>query len=226
MSADAPAGAAMGAGTPVGTGTSAGTPAAALHVETIDLGMWVFLASEVLFFGVLFVGYTMTRLRFPDAFAAAGRHTSLPLGTINTAVLLTSSLAMALAVQRLCHGRCRVARRLLGATAALGMLFLGIKAAEYGLDYTEHLVPALDFRFDAAHAAGARLFFWLYFVITGVHAVHLTIGVALTLAAMRWLHGSQRAERFDRVRVVGLYLHFVDIVWIFVFPCLYLVSRT
>jgi cytochrome c oxidase subunit III len=198
---------------------------APLHAETVDLGMWVFLASEVLFFGVLFVAYAMTRLRFPDAFAAAGHRTSLALGTLNTVVLLTSSLTMALAVQREAVGRRSAAAVLLGVTAALGLLFAGVKTFEYHADYVEHLVPALDFRFDPTYAAGARLFFWLYFALTGVHALHLAIGIALTLLAVRWLRAADARQHGGRIRVVGLYWHFVDVVWIFVFPCLYLVSR-
>ena len=199
---------------------------APLHAETIDFGMWVFLASEVLFFGVLFVAYTMTRWRFPEAFAAAGRHTSLPLGTINTAVLLTSSLTMVLAVQRQAIARYASAALLLAITAALGVVFIVIKGSEYVLEYREHLVPALDFRFDTAHAAGAQLFFWLYFVITGLHALHLVIGIALTSLGVRWVRAPDAKLRTGRIRLLGLYWHFVDIVWIFVFPCLYLVSRT
>src|SRR5690242_4471722 len=160
---------------------------ATLHAETVDFGMWVFLASEVLFFGVLFVAYTMTRLRFPGAFAAAGHHTSLPLGTLNTAVLLTSSLTMALAVQRQALARYTSAALLLALTAALGAVFVVIKGTEYVLEYHHHLVPALDFRFDAPDAIGAQLFFWLYFVITGLHALHLIVGIVLTSLGVRWM---------------------------------------
>jgi cytochrome c oxidase subunit 3 len=203
--------------------SSAETP---LHAETVDFGMWVFLTSEVLFFGVLFVAYTMTRLRFPEAFAAAGHHTSLPLGTLNTAVLLTSSLTMALAVERQASARYARAALLLAVTAALGVAFVAIKGTEYVLEYREHLVPALDFRFDDRYATGARLFFWLYFVITGLHALHLIVGIALALTSAHWMRTPDPQSKTARIRLVGLYWHFVDIVWIFVFPCLYLVSRT
>ena len=193
----------------------------------VDLGMWVFLTTETLFFGVLFFGYFVSRLRFPDAFAAASRHTDFMLGTINTGVLLTSSLTMALAVQAAKLGARRVAVGLMIATAAIGVLFLVIKGVEYRNDFLEGLVPGDHFVFDPAYLHGAELFFWLYFVMTGVHAIHLLIGVGLVTATalrMRLAGGAGPTPIF--VEATGLYWHFVDIVWIFLYPCLYLVSRS
>ena len=195
--------------------------------EACDLGMWVFLTTETLFFGVLFFGYLMARLRFPEAFAAAGRHTDFALGTINTAVLLTSSLAMALAVRAAAIRRRRWTVLLLGATLAFGVAFLVIKGFEYRAEYLEHLVPGADFRFDAAQRHAAELFFWLYFVMTGIHAVHLAIGIGVIgVAAVRVGLRGFAAQSPLSIEMTGLYWHFVDIVWIFIYPCLYLVARS
>ena len=194
--------------------------------EACDLGMWVFLTTETLFFGVLFFGYLMARLRFPDAFAAAGRHTDLVLGTINTAVLLTSSLAMALAVRAAAIRRRRWTVLLLGATLAFGVAFLVIKGFEYRAEYLEHLVPGAGFRFEAAQCHAAELFFWLYFVMTGIHAVHLAIGIVIiAVFAARLEFRGFAVQSPLSVEMAGLYWHFVDIVWIFLYPCLYLIAR-
>jgi len=191
-----------------------------------DLGMWVFLTTETLFFGVLFAGYVIMRLRFPQAFAAAGRHTDLVLGTTNTAILITSSLFMALAVAAAEVNRRRAALAFLCATAALGIAFLVIKGFEYHAEYVEHLVPALDFRFEAHYLRGAEIFFWLYFVMTGIHALHLSAGVAVVAAmAARLARSGFGAQTPLSIEMAGLYWHFVDIVWIFVYPCLYLIAR-
>jgi cytochrome c oxidase subunit 3 len=194
--------------------------------EAATLGMWIFLATEVMFFGALFFAYAIARAVFPAAFAAASRHTNIVLGTTNTAILLTSSLFMALAV----HGAGRDARKataaLLAITGLLGLAFAGIKLTEYALDYRDHLVPTLDFAFDPRHARGALIFFGLYFATTGLHLVHLSVGVALVFA-FAWRVWRRRPNAgADQVEIVGLYWHFVDIVWIFLYPCLYLVSRT
>ena len=141
-------------------------------------GIWVFLASEVLFFGALMLTYTVCRIEHPDAFAAAGRETDIWYGTINTAILLTSSLTMAVASQAAAAGR-EFRRLILGclaATAALGLAFLVVKGFEYKEDIDKHLVPGAQF---ALHETGAQLFFALYWLVTGVHAIHLTIGIVL-----------------------------------------------
>lgn len=195
--------------------------------EASDLGMWVFLTTETLFFGVLFFGYAMARLRFPEAFAAAGRHTDFVLGTANTAVLLTSSLTMALAVRAAALRRRRLGAILLAATAALGIAFLAIKGFEYRSDYLQHLVPGADFSFDAPLRQGAALFFGLYFVMTGVHAVHLAIGIAITVfIAVRLSRKGLAAQTPLSIEIGGLYWHFVDIVWILLYPALYLIARS
>ena len=194
--------------------------------QSSELGMWVFLASEVMFFGALFAGYAISRFNFGAAFAAASRRTDILLGTLNTAVLLTSSYTIAVALHALKNGGSRTSRRLLLVTAALGVAFLVIKGIEYRKEYVEGLVPWLDFRFDQRHANGAALFFYLYFVMTGIHALHLTIGIGLVLAmAVRLRRNELSAQYFAPLEISALYWHLVDIVWIFLYPCVYLIAR-
>src|SRR5581483_10261703 len=139
--------------------------------------------------------------------------------------LLTSSAFMALAVEAARVNARKLTMVLLLVTAVLGAVFGGIKLTEYVIDYRDHLVPWLDFAFDPRHATGASIFFSLYFTMTGLHLVHLVVGIALVLA-VAWGVGRQRRNVVgDHVEIVGLYWHFVDIVWIFLYPCLYLISR-
>ena len=192
-----------------------------------DLGMWVFLATEVLFFGVLFAAYTATRLHDPQAFAIASRLTNITLGSINTGVLLTSSLTMALAVRATKLGLQRASVGLLCTTALLGVAFLGIKFTEYALDWHEHLVPVLDFAHEGPHAGGVENFFYLYFFMTGLHSIHMIVGIAtVAVVAVMTIRRRFSPDYFTPVELTGLYWHLVDIVWIFLYPLLYLVSRT
>lgn len=194
--------------------------------DTATLGLWLFLATEILFFGGALMGYLAYRMIYPDGFLEAARHTKIVLGTANTAILLTSSLTMALAVHAAQTARGRMASRLLIATAALGLAFIGVKGVEYYAEYREHLVPGLDFAF-APHARAAELFFLLYFITTGLHAIHLTVGIALVLfMARRLAHETDGPFYTAPVEVVGLYWHFVDIVWVFLFPLIYLPGRS
>jgi cytochrome c oxidase subunit III len=193
----------------------------------MQFGMWVFLTTETLFFGVLFFCYLVMRLAHPAAFAAASRHTDVVLGTVNTAVLLTSSLTMALAVEAATIGRARLASRCLVATAALGIAFLAIKGVEYRHEYLERLFPGPHFQFAGPDATGAQAFFWIYFVTTGLHALHLAIGIGVAgFMAWRLARRSFAAQSAASIDNAGLYWHFVDIVWIFLYPALYLVSRS
>jgi cytochrome c oxidase subunit 3 len=196
--------------------------------QVARLGMWIFLATELMLFGPLFLGYLYARTHFPEAFAEASRHTSFWLGTVNTAVLLTSSLSMALAVHAHEQGRDKAAPRWLVLAAVLGVVFLYIKVGnEYVHDWHEHLFPGPGFRFPAAFAGGAEMFFYLYFAMTALHAFHLVIGVVATLLFALGL--SRRRKAFTaapRVELLALYWHFVDSVWIFLYPILYLVGRS
>jgi cytochrome c oxidase subunit 3 len=192
-----------------------------------NLGIWIFLATEILFFGVLFAAYAITRVRYPEAFAAGSRLTNLPLAGTNTAVLVTSSLTMAMAVHAAQRGARRALVGWLGMTVALGCAFLAIKAVEYRFDYLEHLVPVLAFDYAGPQADQVALFFYLYFFITGVHALHVLIGIGCiaTIAVMA-RRGVFSPAYYTPVDVTGLYWHLVDVIWLFVFPVLYLVSRS
>lgn len=191
--------------------------------EAALFGMWVFLATEVLFFGALVGAYFSYRIMYGDALIAAARHTKVVLGTANTAVLLTSSGCMAMGVH---SGELRARRAAafwFAATAALGLLFIAIKGFEYYLEYQEQLVPGLNF--DLARYGGVgELFFVFYFSATGLHALHLFIGIVI-VSTLAVLAASDRLPRADPIRMIGLYWHFVDVVWIFLFPLIYLAGR-
>jgi cytochrome c oxidase subunit 3 len=191
--------------------------------ETVTLGMWAFLATEVLFFGSLAAAYFNYRIWFGGEFIAAARLTKVALGTINTAVLLTSSACMAMAVGARDAGARRSAVLWLIATALLGLGFIVIKGYEYSLEYGEHLVPALNFDV-ASHGGVAEIFFVLYFCATGLHALHLLIGIGL-VSWLAFAIGTDGLKPGSTTRLIGLYWHFVDIVWIFLFPLIYLAGR-
>lgn len=196
--------------------------------EAATLGMWVFLATELMFFGPLFFGYYYGRSYFPEGFAAASRHTEVLLGTINTAVLLTSSLLMAVAVEARKAGAVQLATRMLFLVAVLGIVFLFIKGIEYRHEWQEHLFPGTGFAFpEQQHADAARMFYFLYFGMTGLHALHLTIGFVMVLVfAVGLSRGARRFAAPERIEIAGLYWHFVDLIWIFLYPILYLVGRS
>ena len=195
--------------------------------EAATLGMWVFLVTEVLFFGGLFCAYSIYRGWYPDAFAAASHSLDITLGAVNTAVLITSSLTMALAVRASQTGERKLLTAFLVATMALGLVFLGIKAIEYAAKFTEHHVPGPSFHFEEeALSRHAQIFFSLYFVMTGVHALHMVIGVGIMTWMLVWAwNGTITKEYASPIEISGLYWHFVDIVWIFLFPLLYLIRR-
>lgn len=195
-----------------------------------ELGMWTFLATEILFFGGLFTAYTLYRLNFPKDFTEASHHLYTSIGAINTAILLISSLTMALAVHAAGDSvnsdrQRRALTWLLVATALLGCAFLALKGVEYYLDFDEHLVPLIDFHYKGpASAAHVELFMLLYFIMTGIHALHMLIGIGLVCT----LIGMNRRSYFKThtttpVEMIGLYWHFVDIIWIFLLPLLYLI---
>jgi cytochrome c oxidase subunit 3 len=203
--------------------------------EASTLGMWLFLATEVMFFGGLLTAFAVYRSTSPREVALASRHLNVPLGCLNTIVLLTSSLTMALAVRA---AQLRALRPLLvwlGLTMALGTAFLGIKAIEYTEEYHEKLIPGWNFQVPEADwtAVGAEaldprkmeLFFVLYFFMTGLHAIHLIIGIALVgvLAFLCW-RGIMSKRGATPVEVIGLYWHFIDIIWVFLYPLLYLID--
>jgi cytochrome c oxidase subunit III len=196
---------------------------AAQERETVTLGMWAFLATEVLFFGALIAAYFNYRIWFGAEFIAAAKMTKVVLGTINTAVLLTSSGCMAMAVSTRDAGARRAPVLWLLATALLGVGFILIKGYEYSLEYQEHLVPALNFDL-ARHGGVAEIFFMFYFCATGLHAVHLLIGIGL-VSWLAFAIGTDRLRPGSTTRLIALYWHFIDIVWIFLFPLIYLAGR-
>jgi cytochrome c oxidase subunit III len=194
--------------------------------EATTLGMWVFLVTEVLFFGGLFMVYTVYRSWYPEAFAAASHELDIVLGTVNTAVLITSSLTMALAVHASQLGERKRLLIFLALTMALGLTFLGIKSVEYYHKFVEHHVPGPAFQFEREYMRNAQLFFSLYFVMTGLHALHMIIGLGIMTWMFRWSWNGTITEDYNApIEISGLYWHFVDIVWIFLFPLLYLLGR-
>ncbi|GAC1475190.1 MAG: cytochrome c oxidase subunit 3 [Isosphaeraceae bacterium] len=241
-------------------------PNLAHHFEDLEqqrlsanLGLWTFLGTEVMFFGGLICGYIVSRFTSPDVFAAASRQLNVTIATINTVVLLTSSLAMAFAVHAGATGdRARQVRYLL-LTAGLGLLFMAFKGYEYYEEYEKHLIPGTHFRTSALKlpaepappgarhpadssmtmrsasvlsiapnefvARRAQLFFIFYFFMTGLHLIHMIVGMGL----VAWMIALARRGRFTPsyhtpLELTGLYWHFIDIVWVFLYPLLYLVA--
>jgi len=208
-------------------------PALAHHFEDLDqqkeastLGMWIFLVTEVLFFGGLFAVYSVYRSWYPGAFAAASHEMVVWAGTLNTVVLITSSLTMALAVHAAQLGNRRTLLLFLALTMLLGLTFLGVKAFEYYTEFAEHHVPGPGFAFEEMYFRQAQIFFSLYFVMTGLHALHMIIGLGIMAVMFYWSWaGIVTKEYSSPIEISGLYWHFVDIVWIFLFPLLYLIGR-
>ncbi len=194
--------------------------------ESSTLGMWVFLGAEIIFFGAIILSFVYYRSVFPLQFASASNHTKVVLGTINTAVLLTSSLFVALAVRDARKERRGGTGGWLLLAAVLGGAFLGIKFTEYAEEIREGLLPGAAFRIEGVDRGRGELFFIFYFVMTGLHALHVLIGVGLLLViAGKAFVGQFTKENHNMVEVGGLYWHFVDVVWIFLFPLLYLLGR-
>jgi cytochrome c oxidase subunit 3 len=231
-----------------------GHPALQHHFENMEqqreagtLGMWVFLVTELMFFGGMFLAYTLYRSMYPAAFASASNHLDITLGAVNTGVLILSSFTMAMAVYFTQVGNRRPQVLCLGLTLILGLTFLGIKGVEYYDKYEDHLIPGrlIPGRpfdpvvaehgdkdphklhlIEGATKEKVEMFYWIYFAMTGMHALHMIIGAGLiTFLLIFSLKGRFDPEYHSPVEVIGLYWHFVDIVWIFLFPLLYLLGR-
>jgi cytochrome c oxidase subunit III len=200
---------------------------AAQQQDAARVGMWVFLVTEIMFFGGLFTIYTMYRRLYPHPFAIASSSLSAAIGAVNTSVLLCSSFTMVLAVRAGQLGRRNLIVLFLILTLALGCVFLGIKGYEWYEKFEEHHVPGPSFYFAGAPNQGqTQLFFSLYFAMTGLHALHMVIGVGLlSVLILRTRQGRYSANYFTPIDITGLYWHFVDIIWIFLFPLLYLIDR-
>jgi cytochrome c oxidase subunit 3 len=194
--------------------------------DAVTLGMWVFLATEILFFGGMFLGYAVYRGMYHAAFAAASRQLNIVLGALNTAILLCSSLTMAMGVRQAQLNNRRMLIIFLILTMILGAGFLGIKFYEYHQKFQEGLIPGSGFRWEGPSPLQASLFFLFYFVMTGMHAVHMIIGIGL-MTVLLVLSAKRKITSiyYTPVEAGGLYWHFVDIVWVFLFPLLYLVDR-
>jgi len=191
------------------------------HADT--LGMWVFLGTEVLFFGGLITAYVLYRATYSYAFARASLTLDIVSGTVMTLVLLGSSLTMAMAVHSAQLGHRKALVLFLILTIVLGVAFLGIKGNEYFHKWEDHHIPGPGFVWHGPEAREAQLFIYFYFALTGLHALHMIIGVGI-MSVLVALTLKGRVKNYT-VEISGLYWHFVDIVWIFLFPLLYLVDR-
>jgi len=204
-----------------------------------SLGMWLFLVTEIMFFGGMFCAYLIYRFRYFDAFAAGSQSLDVRLGAFNTAVLLVSSLTVVLAVRAAQDGKRHQLVAYLAITVVLGLTFLGVKAVEYAEKFEKHHVPGPTFQFtdtynrngeqvhlNADEVPHAQMFFAVYFAMTGMHALHMIIGCGLftVLAVLAW-KGRYSPGYFTPIENGGLYWHLVDIIWIYLFPLLYLIDR-
>jgi cytochrome c oxidase subunit 3 len=208
-------------------------PLLAHHFDTLDqqreassLAMWVFLVTEIMFFGGLFLAYVIYRSLFPTVFIAGSHHLDIRLGGVNTAILICSSLTMALAVRGAQLGDRKNLTLFIILTMILGLAFLGIKVVEYHDKWVHHLIPGPRFHMEGAYAREVQIFYSLYFAMTGLHATHMIVGIGIIL----WLlpacaRGRYGPDYYHPIECFGLYWHFVDIVWIFLFPLLYLIGR-
>ena len=203
--------------------------------EASSLGMWLFLATEVMFFGGMFCAYLIYRLWYFPEFAAASQSLDITLGTVNTAVLICSSLTVVLAVRAAQLGKRHEQVVYLALTLVLGLAFLGIKGIEWTSKFKEHHIPGASFHFEGTvpghpdhpiDQQHAQIFFSLYFAMTGMHALHMVIGVGIFsyLLYQAW-KGRYTPEYHTPLENSGLYWHFVDIIWIYLFPLLYLIDR-
>ncbi len=208
-------------------------PALQHHFETLEqqheaatLGMWVFIVQEVMFFGGLLMAYMLYRVWYPEAWSEGSLELDIVLGGVNTVVLIASSLTMALAVRSAQTGAAKATVNWLLVTMGLGLTFLVIKFFEYKHKWDLNHIPGPNFHFEGPHAPQVEIFLSLYFALTGLHALHMVVGFGI-LSVIAWMAHKRRfsPEWYTPVEMSGLYWHFVDIVWIFLFPLLYLVDR-
>ena len=203
--------------------------------DAASLGMWLFLATEIMFFGGMFLAYLVYRSWYYNEFAAGSRSLDIYLGTINTAVLICSSLTVALGVRAAQMGNRKLLVILLLLTIVFGFAFLGIKGVEWYQKYEEHHIPGRTFNADDfvkdypqihIDQRPEQIYFSLYFAMTGLHALHMIIGVGIFvfLTYQAW-KGRYSPKYYTPIEIGGLYWHFVDIVWIYLFPLLYLIDR-
>jgi cytochrome c oxidase subunit 3 len=201
------------------------------HFENLDkqahasrLAMWIFLATEVLLFTALFAGYSLYRYLYPQGFAESSRSIETWIGFVNTLILVTSSFTVATGVHFASRGDGRRTALMFGISVLFALAFLAFKAVEYTHHFQEGQLPGRFYTFEGVHAPGAPLFFSLYFLITGLHAFHVIVGmtVLIVVGALAY-RGRFTAEYHVAVENAGLYWHLVDLIWIFVFPLIYLI---
>ena len=197
------------------------------QMDADTLGMWTFLITEVLFFGGMFAAYAVYRNMYYDAFASTSKYMDVTLGAANTVVLICSSLTMAMAVRAAQLSKRTELIRFLFLTMTFGTIFLCVKAYEYHSKYVEHLIPGFGFEYHEApqFLHNAQILFLLYFAMTGMHAIHMIVGLGLlSYLVVRSYKSDFSSQYFTPVEMIGLYWHFVDVVWIFLFPLLYLIG--
>ena len=197
--------------------------------ETAQFGIWVFLTQETIFFGALIFIYFLYRITYPQEFAAAAKEAVLWCGSLNFVILVTSSLTMVLAINAAAQdARPNRMVRWLSVTMVLGCLFLVVKGYEYYLDFQDEVVPMVHFKVKPGEGSAGELFWVFYWVATGLHAIHLTIGIGLVLYMLLWRirRGQITPSYYAPLEVVGIYWSFVDTVWLFLYPCIYLVGRS
>jgi cytochrome c oxidase subunit 3 len=203
---------------------------ASLHHQgdAAQLGMWVFLVNETIFFGALIFTYFIYRTTYPHEFAIAGKDAVLWCGSVNLGLLLTSSLTMVLAVNAGAQGARRAMVVWLVLTLALGFAFLGIKGYEYVRDFEDRVVPVVNYVVKPGEGSAGELFWIFYWIATGLHAIHLTIGLGLISYMLLWRirRGQITPAYYAPLEVVAIYWSFVDTVWLFLYPCIYLVGRS
>ncbi|MCE4563584.1 cytochrome c oxidase subunit 3 family protein [Maribellus sp. CM-23] len=191
--------------------------------ESSKVGMWLFIFTELLLFGALFVIYAVYRYMNPDAFHLAGEELNRVIGTVNTVILLISSMTIAMATTALQKGQRNVAIGLVSITFVIGLVFLVNKYFEWGVKFSHGIWPGSEHMMNEM-SHGEILFFGLYFVMTGLHALHIIIGMAIMVFAVRGLvRGKVHADRPSLLDNCGLYWHLVDLIWIFLFPLFYLI---
>jgi len=200
----------------------------AQQLESSTLGMWVFLLTEIMFFGGMFGAYTDYRNLYPHAFASTSHFMNVTIGAINTGVLICSSFTMVLAVRASQLGQKKALIMFLVFTLILGCVFLGLKYVEYHEKWVDHHIPGPGFRYaESQYFHQAQILFFLYFAMTSMHAMHMIVGAGLlTTLIIMASRNRFSAEWYTPVEMIGLYWHFVDIVWIFLFPLLYLIGHT
>lgn len=194
--------------------------------EAASLGMWLFLLTEIMFFGGFFLGYSIYRSHYYDAFVAGSHHLDIFWGGFNTVVLITSSVTMAFAVRAAQLGNKKHIQLFLILTLILGFAFLGVKYIEYSHKFHDHLIPGYDFIWTGkGNPRHVQLFYGFYFGMTGMHALHMIIGAGLLIwLLVRVSQNVFTTEYYAPIENFGLYWHFVDLVWIFLFPLLYLIG--